>query len=71
MSFSSMKELIRCTVNPSFNPVITLSAGGATDCSDNRSCAPPVYTAKLLTLHEHRANNQYRTANQINPIFKG
>ena len=27
--------------------------------------APPAYTAQLLTLHQHRANNQYRTANQI------
>ena len=25
----------------------------------------PAYAAKLLTLHQHRANNQYRTANQI------
>ena len=27
--------------------------------------APPAYTAKLLTLHQYRANNQYRAANQI------
>ena len=26
-------------------------------------CAPPAYTAQLLTLHHHRANNQYKTAN--------
>ena len=25
----------------------------------------PAYTVQLLTLHQHRANNQYRTANQI------
>ena len=25
----------------------------------------PVYTAQLLTLHQHRANNQFKTANQI------
>ena len=34
-------------------------------CSDDRFRAPPAYTAQLLTLHQHRANNQYRTANQI------
>ena len=26
---------------------------------------PTAYIAQLLTLHQHRANNQYRTANQI------
>ena len=25
----------------------------------------PAYTAQLLTLYQYRANNQYRTANQI------
>ena len=53
------------------NPVITSSAGGAMGCSDHRFRAPPAYTAQLLTLHQHRANNQYRTANQIQPTFKG
>ena len=28
-------------------------------------CAPPTYTVQLLTLYQHRANNQYRTSNQI------
>ena len=28
-------------------------------------CTPRAYTAQLLTLHQHRANDQYRTANQI------
>ena len=40
------------------NPVMTSSAGGAKGCSDHRFCAPPAYTAQLLTLHQHRANNQ-------------
>ena len=30
-----------------------------------RPQVPPAYTDQLLTLHQHRANNQYRTANQI------
>ena len=30
----------------------------------------PAYTAQLLTLHHHRANNQYRTANQILPTLR-
>ena len=47
------------------NSVITLSAGGAKGCSDHRFCAPPAYTDQLLTLHQHRDNNQYRMANQI------
>ena len=34
--------------------------------------APPAYTAQLVTLYQHRANNQYRTANQIYVAeFKG
>ena len=32
---------------------------GAKGCSDHRFRAPPAYTAQLLTLHQHRANNQY------------
>ena len=40
-------------------------AGGAKGCSDHRFCAPPAYTAQLLTLNQHRASNQHRTANQI------
>ena len=42
------------------NPVMTSSAGGAKGCSDHRFRAPPAgYTAQLLTLHQHRANNQW------------
>ena len=44
---------------------MTSSAGGAMDSPDHRFCAPPGYTAQLLTLHQHRANIQFRTANQI------
>ena len=44
------------------NPVMT---SGAKDCSDHRFRAPSTYTAQLPTLHQHRANNQYRTANKI------
>ena len=51
------------------NPVMKFSAGGAKGCSDHRFRAPPAYTAQLLTLHQHRANNQYRTANQIQPTL--
>ena len=48
-----------------FQPSLTSSAGGAKGWSDHRFRAPPAYTAQLLTLHQHRVNNQYRTANQI------
>ena len=48
-----------------FQPSLTSSAGGAKGFSDHRFHAPPAYPAQLLTLHQHRANNQYRTANQI------
>ena len=48
-----------------FQPSLTSSTGGSKGFSDHRFCAPPAYTAQLLTLHQHRANNQYRTANQI------
>ena len=34
-------------------------------CLDHRFRAPPANTDQLLTLHQHWANNQYRTANQI------
>ena len=44
-----------------FQPSLTSSAGGAKRCSDHRFRAPPAYTAQLPTLHQHRANNQYRT----------
>ena len=48
-----------------FQPSLTSSSDGAKGFSDNRFRAPPAYTAQLPTLHQHRANNQYRTANQI------
>ena len=51
-----------------FQPSLTSSAGGAKGCSDHRLRAPPAYTSQLPTLHQHRASNQYRTANQIQPI---
>ena len=38
---------------------------GARGYSDHRFRAPLAYTAQLLNLHQHRANNQYRMANQI------
>ena len=41
-----------------FQPSWTSSAGGAKGWSDHRFCAPPAYTAQLLTLHQHRASNQ-------------
>ena len=53
-----------------FQPSLTSSAGGAKVCSDHRFRAPPAYTAQLPTLHQHRANNQYRTANQIKPTLR-
>ena len=48
-----------------FQPSLTSSAGSAKGCSDHRFRTPAAYTAQLPTLHQHRANNQYRTANQI------
>ena len=53
------------------NPVNTSSAGSAKGCSDHSFRAPLAYTAQLLTLHQHRANSQYRTANQNLANFKG
>ena len=44
-----------------FQPSLTSSAGGAKGCSDTCSVQPPSNTAQLLTLLQHRANNQYRT----------
>ena len=41
---------------------MTSSAGVAKGCSDHRFCAPPDYTAQLLALHQHRANDQYRVS---------
>ena len=52
------------------NPVMTSSAGDAKGYLDHRFRAPPAYTAQLLTLHQHRANNQYRTANKIWPTLR-
>ena len=39
--------------------VMTLSAGGGKGCLDHGFHAPAAYTVQLLTLHQHRANNQY------------
>ena len=44
---------------------MTLSTGAAEGYLDHRFHASPAYIAQLLTLHKLRANNQYRTANQI------
>ena len=46
-------------------PVMAMSTGGAKGCLDHRFRASPAYTAQLLTLPQHRANIQYKTANQI------
>ena len=64
LSCWSTRDHIRRSTRNS-NPVMTSSAGGAKGCSDHRFRASPAYTAQLQTLHQHRANNQYRTANQI------
>ena len=40
---------------PSYDIVRRFDAKG---CSDHRFRAPLAYTAQLLTLHQHRANNQ-------------
>ena len=53
-----------------FQPSLTSSAGGAKGWSDHRFRAPPAYTAQLPTLHQRKANNQYRTANQIKPTLR-
>ena len=53
-----------------FQTSLTSSAGGAKGWSEHRFRVPPAYTAQLLTLHQHRANNQYRTANQIESILR-
>ena len=46
------------------NPDMTLSESGARGCLDHRLRILPTYTAQLLSLHQQRTNNQYRTANQ-------
>ena len=48
-----------------FQLSLTSSAAGAKGCSDHWFRAPPAYTAQLLTLHQHRINNQCSPANQI------
>ena len=40
------------------------------DVQTTGSMHPPGYTAQLRTLYQDRANNLYRTANQIQPILK-
>ena len=53
------------------NPVMTASACPAPRVVQTTgSVHPPTYTVQLLTLHQHRANNQYRMANQILPTLK-
>ena len=47
------------------NSVMTSFTGSAKGCSNHRFRAPPPYTAQLVTLHQHRANSQYSTANQV------
>ena len=42
-----------------------LSQVDAKGFSDHKFHARSAYTAQLLTLHQPKANNQYRTANQI------
>ena len=49
---------------------MTSSAGSAKGCLDNRFRAPPGFTAQLLTLHQHRAKNQYMMANPIQPTLR-
>ena len=66
--FVLLTHIRRSTGNS--KPVTTSSAGGAKGCSDHKFRAPPTYTAQLLTLHQHRANNQYRTADQIQPTLR-
>ena len=50
-------------LQPSYDIFRRSGAKGSSDHSGFR--APPAYTAQLLTMHQNRANNQYRTANQI------
>ena len=52
------------------NPVMTSSADDAEGLSDHRFHAPPAYTSQLLTLHQHRPNNQYRMASQITEVMQ-
>ena len=54
-----------------FQPSLTSSAGGAKGCSDHSFRALPAYTAQLLTLHQHRADNQHRMAQSNLADFKG
>ena len=53
--------------NRNSNPVMTSSTGPVPRVVQTTGSvhATPTYTAQLLALHQHRANNQYRTANQI------
>ena len=47
------------------NPVMKSSAGGPKGYSGHRFRAPRAVTAELLTLHQHRSNNQYRMDNKF------
>ena len=55
----SRSHIGRSTRNSS--QFMTSSTGSAKGCSDQRFRAPPAgYTAQLLTMHQHRAYDQYR-----------
>ena len=59
-------------VNQEFQPGDDIfRRSGAKGYSDHSGFrAPPTYTAQLLTLHQHRANNQYKMANEIWPTLR-
>ena len=68
--WSTRDHIGRSTRNS--NPVMTSSAGPVPRVVQiTGSVHPPTYIAQLLTLHQHRTNNQYRTlANQIWPTLR-
>ena len=61
------QEITSGEVYQEFNPSDDIvRRSGAKGCSDHRFRAHRSYTAQLLLcLHQHRANNQYMTVNQI------
>ena len=50
--------------------VLDMMDSAAKGCLDHRFHATTAYTAELLTLHQHRANNQNRMPNQIKPTLR-
>ena len=60
----SHKEVYR-----DFQSSLTSSTGDAKTI-DHMFRVLPAYTAQLLSLHCHRANNQYRKANQVQPTLR-